>query len=69
MKENNKDIYLGARIKLNEDGTITEAEHIVVRDQKPMPTLKAPRPGLLEDVPPGERMKHWDLVGIGLSYG
>jgi len=68
MKENNKDIYLGARIKLNEDGKITEAEHIVVRNQKPMPTLVKPRPGLLEDVPPAERMKHWDLVGIGLSY-
>jgi len=68
MKENNKDIYLGARIKLNEDGKITEAEHIVVRDLKPGPTLQKPRPGLLEDVPQAERMKHWDLVGIGLSY-
>lgn len=68
MKESNKDIYLGARIKLSEEGKITEAEHIVVRNQQPMPTLKQPRPGLLEDVPPAERMKHWDLVGIGLSY-
>jgi hypothetical protein len=68
MKENDKDIYLGARIKLNEDGKITEAEHIVVRNQQQLPTLKEPRPGLLEDVPPAERMKHWDLVGIGLSY-
>jgi hypothetical protein len=68
MKENNKDIYLGARIKLNEDGKIIEAEHIVVRDFKPASTLQKPRPGLLEDVPSAERMKHWDLVGIGLSY-
>jgi len=68
MKENGKDIYFGGRIKLNEDGKITEAEHIVVRNQQPMPTLVKPRPGLLEDVPPAERMKHWDLVGIGLSY-
>ena len=68
MKESNKDIYLGARIKLNEDGKITEAEHIVVRNQQPMPTLVKPRPGLLEDVPKAKQMKHWDLVGIGLSY-
>jgi hypothetical protein len=68
MKESDKDIYLGARIKLNEDGKITEAEHIVVRQITPMPTLKKPRPGLLEDVPVAERMKHWDLTGIGLSY-
>jgi hypothetical protein len=68
MKENNKDIYLGARIKLNKDDKITEVEHIVVRDLKPMPTLQKPRPGFLEDVPQAEQMKHWDLVGIGLSY-
>jgi hypothetical protein len=68
MKENNKDIYLGARIKLTEDGKIAEAEHIVVRDQRILPTLKKPRPGFLQDVPQAERMKHWDLVGIGLSY-
>lgn len=68
MKENDKPIYLGARIKLNEDDKITEAEHIVVRNFTPTPTLQKPRPGLLEDVPAGERMKHWDLVGIGLSY-
>ena len=68
MKENNKDIYLGARIKLNEDGKIIEAEHIVVRDFTRGPTLQKPRPGLLEDVPAAERMKHWDLTGIGLSY-
>jgi hypothetical protein len=68
MKENNKDIYLGARIKLNEDDKIVEAEHIVVRDVKAGPTLEKPRPGLLEDVPPDQRMKHWDMMGIGLSY-
>jgi hypothetical protein len=68
MKENNKDIYLGARIRLDDDGKISEAEHIVVRDIKPMPTLEKPRPEFAEDVPVAERMKHWNLVGIGLSY-
>jgi hypothetical protein len=68
MKENEKVVFLGARIKLNEADKITEAEHIVVRDQNIGPTLKTPRPGFAEDVPSAERMKHWDLVGIGLSY-
>lgn len=68
MKENDKDIYLGARIKLNDGGKISEAEHIVIRNVRATPTLQKPRPGLLEDVPPAEQMKHWDLVGIGLSY-
>ncbi len=67
MKENGKDIYLGARIKLNDDSKISEAEHIVVRGAL-SPNLQKPRPGLLEDVPPAERMKHWELVGIGLAY-
>ena len=81
MKESGKDIYLGARIKLNDDNKISEAEHIVVRsgltevmvrngtkEETLRTTLKTPRPGFLEDVPPAERMKHWDLVGIGLAY-
>jgi hypothetical protein len=68
MKENNKDIYLGARIKLNEDDKIIEAEHIVVRDVTVGSTLEKPRSGLLEDAPQEQRMKHWELTGIGLSY-
>jgi hypothetical protein len=68
MKENGKDIYLGARIKLNDDSKISEAEHIVVRGTMSAENLKKPRQAFLEDVPPAERMKHWDLVGIGLSY-
>jgi hypothetical protein len=63
-----QDIYLGARIKLNDDGKISEAEHIVVRGSMSNANLKTPRPGLLEDVAPADRMKHWELVGIGLSY-
>ena len=74
MKEDNKDIMLGARIKLD-NGKITEAEHLVVRSggmsKQPfssMPSLQKARPGFSEDVPPAEQMKREDLLRIGLSY-
>jgi hypothetical protein len=74
MKENDKDIMLGARIKL-ENGKIIEAEHLVVRggsmSRQPfseMPTLKKARPGFAEDIPKDEQMTREDLLKIGLSY-
>ena len=74
MKEKDKDILLGARIKLD-NGKITEAEHLVVRggamSMQPyseMPTLQKARPGFSEDVPKAEQMKREDLIRIGLSY-
>jgi len=72
MKENDKGIMLGDRIKLA-NGKITEAEHLVVRSggSFPMnfsqPTLLKPRPGFAEDVPKAEQMKREDLKRIGLS--
>jgi hypothetical protein len=74
MKENNKDVLLGARLKL-EDLRIREAEHHVIRDLGTSPmgasaldNLKKPRPGLIEDVPPAERMPRWQLLKIGRTY-
>jgi len=69
MKENDKDILLGARLRLV-DGKITEAEHLVARGNVngSLPTLQKPRPGLLEDVPLAERMDRGELIKIGLSY-
>jgi hypothetical protein len=74
MKEKEKDIMLGARIRL-EGGKITEAEHLVVRggsmSRQPfseMPTLQKARPGFAEDIPQAEQMKREDLIRIGLSY-
>jgi hypothetical protein len=73
MKEKDKDIMLGARIKL-ENGKITEAEHLIVRGggSFPMnfsqPNLQKARPGFTEDVPKAEQMKRADLLKIGLSY-
>lgn len=79
MQESGKDIIFGARIKLV-DGKITEAEHLIVREQRPAPGRPAPqpyssqpnlqkaRPGFSEDVPKAEQMKRADLIRIGLSY-
>jgi hypothetical protein len=74
MKEKDKDIMLGARIKL-EKGKITEAEHMIVRgggmSSRPfsaMETLKTARPGFAEDIPKAEQMKREDLIKIGYSY-
>ncbi len=74
MKENNKDIIFGARIKLV-DGKIAEAEHLVVRggsmSKQPfssMPTMQKARPGFAEDIPAAEQMTREDLLKIGFSY-
>lgn len=73
MKEQDKEIMLGARIKL-ENGKITEAEHLIVRGGGSMkmdfsqPTLAKSRPAFNEDIPQAERMKREDLLRIGFSY-
>jgi hypothetical protein len=69
MKENNKDILLGAHLKVV-DGKIVEAEQLVARDNVngSLPTLQKPRPGLVEDVPAADRMDRGELIKIGLSY-
>jgi hypothetical protein len=74
MKELNKDVLLGARLKL-ENGKITEAEHLAIRDlgtspmgQGALNNLKTPRPGLIEDVASADRMSRDELVKIGLTY-
>ncbi len=74
MKENNRDVLLGARIKL-EDLKITEAEHLVIRDlgtspmgQGALDNLKMPRPGLVEDVAPSDRTPRWQILKAGRAY-
>ncbi len=74
MKEVNKDILLGVRLKLV-DGKITEAEHHAIRDLGTSPmgasalkNLKTARPGLIEDVPAAERSPRDLLIKNGLAY-
>jgi hypothetical protein len=67
MKEKDKDVLLGARIKVM-DGKITEVEHICDKVNGSQPTLQKPRPGLIEDVPAAERMDRGELIKAGLAY-
>jgi hypothetical protein len=70
MKENsNKDVLLGVRLALRR-GSISEAEHHVVRDdvQYALPNLQNPRPGLVEDLAPADRTPRDQMLDIGLSY-
>jgi hypothetical protein len=74
MKENGRDILLGARLKL-EDLKITEAEHLVIRNlgnspagQGALDNLKTPRPGLLEDLAPSDRTPRWQMLKAGRAY-
>ena len=74
MKENNNDILLGARLKL-ESVRITEAEHLVIRElgtspmgQGALDNLKKPRPGLVEDLAPSERTPRWQMLKAGRAY-
>jgi hypothetical protein len=64
----NEAVLVAVRLKL-EDGTISEAEHIVAGvNPNNTARLRTPRPGLLSEVPAGSRQSHEDLVEIGLSY-
>ncbi len=70
MKENNnEDILLGIRLALRR-GKISEAEHHVVRQDQlhAMQNLKKPRPGLVEDLAPEDRIPREQMLDIGLSY-
>src|ERR1700733_5920423 len=69
MKEGDKPIQLGLRLKLK-NGKIVEAEHLVARDlrENSLKNLQTPRPGLLATVPPGERVPRQKMLTIAESY-
>jgi hypothetical protein len=69
MKEFDKPIILALRLKI-EGGKITEIEHVVARNVRDtsMPNLTTPRPGLLETVPPAERVSRDEMYRIADSY-
>ena len=71
MKETNKDVLLGARLKLV-NGKITEAEHLVIRDdlskQIASGHLVKPRPAFLEDLAETDRTPREDMLKAGAAY-
>lgn len=69
MEEDGKPVQLGLRLKV-EDRAITEAEHLVVRsfNGNALENLRTPRPGLLTEIPPGERSPREVLLAIAMTY-
>lgn len=69
MKEWDKPLIIALRLKLA-NGRITEIEHVLARNMRPdrMQNLVTPRPGLLADVPAGERTSREDMLNAADSY-
>jgi hypothetical protein len=69
MKEDNKPIQLGLRLKVR-NGQIVEMEHLIARNlrETSLVNLQTPRPGLLATVPPAERTPRDQMLKIGISY-
>jgi hypothetical protein len=69
MKEGDKPIQLGLRLKLK-DGKIVEAEHLIARDlrENSLKNLETPRPVFFATVPPGERTPRGEMLKMGESY-
>jgi hypothetical protein len=70
MEEKGNPVMIAVRLKINDDGFINEAEHLVVRylEQKNMKNLQTVRPGILTEVPESRRMKRHEMTGIAYSY-
>jgi hypothetical protein len=62
-------VLLGLRLAA-EDGRVAEAEHLVASGlaEANLPNLRVPRPGLLAEIPAGQRLKDEDLLAIGATY-
>lgn len=60
-------VLLGLRLA-TEDGLIVAAEHLFASGlaEANLPNLRVPRPGLIAEIPPGQRLPGQDLRAIGL---
>ena len=69
MKELGEPVILALRLKV-ENGRITEIEHVVARrlGDRVTPNLAAPRPGLVQPVPPPERVPREEMLRIADAY-
>ncbi|HLB31214.1 MAG TPA: hypothetical protein VJN91_06775 [Gammaproteobacteria bacterium] len=75
-------VLVALRLKLDDNGKIAEAEHLLAGIRKPdanaqpatpnrpspWDNLQTPRAGLFTEVPAGQRMDHDQLIKIGASY-
>jgi hypothetical protein len=62
-------VLLGLRLA-TEEGQIIQAEHLVASGlaEANLPNLSVPRPGLLAQIQPGQRLPEEDLRAIGATY-
>jgi len=62
-------VLLGLRLAA-EDGQIVQAEHLFAAGlaEANLPNLQVPRPGLLAEIPSGQRLPEEDLRAIGATY-
>jgi hypothetical protein len=69
MEQGGGPVLLGLRLA-TEDGQITEAEHLFASGlgEANLPNLQVPRPGLLAEIPPAQRLTGQDLRAIGATY-
>ena len=69
VQQDGKPMMLALRLKVV-NGQITQAEHLI---SAPLggggnPNIVEPRPGLVREIPAGERLSHDRLVAIGRTY-
>jgi hypothetical protein len=69
MKELGAPVILALRLRV-ENREVTEIEHVVARrlDERAQANLAAPRPGLVQPVPPAERVSRQEQLRIADSY-
>jgi len=69
MESNGAPVLLGLRLRYS-DGQVVEAEHLVASGlaDRNLPNLRAPRPGLLAEVPAGQRLPADRLCAIAATY-
>jgi hypothetical protein len=72
VQQDGKPMMLALRLKV-ENGKITQAEHLLAAPlgpagNSPNPNIAAPRPGLLAQIPAGQRLAHDRLLAIGKTY-
>jgi hypothetical protein len=62
-------VLLGLRLSV-EDGQIVQAEHLFASGlaEASRPNLQVPRPGLLAEIPPGQRLPQEDLRAVAATY-
>ena len=68
IQQDGKPMMLAIRLKVV-NGKIVEAEHLVAAPLGANnPNIVTPRPGLLREIPAGQRLPHDRLIAIGKSY-